>query len=82
MNSDDPLTHHVINGAAVLAAPVSFLAHAPEVVTITVGSLGALWYLVLLTEKFLFYVNKLGVRHPEEPAKDAPDPIPDYHEHK
>lgn len=73
---DHSAAQHGFNAIAISAAPVTIWVHAPEIVTVVAGVLGAVWYLIIITEKILGWINK---EKPEDP--DDPPEIPHSHKH-
>lgn len=51
--SNDAVAHHAANAAAIIFPVASASFSLPEWVTMIVGTLGALWYLVLFGEKIV-----------------------------
>ena len=74
MTNPSSPTIHGMNAIALTAPAATMWAHAPEVVTVIVGGLGCVWYAILITEKILYWVGKHNNAHPDEAAKDAPEP--------
>jgi len=72
-NPNNPIIHGV--NLTVWAVPeTSIAAGMPENLTVVLTALGICWYTIILVEKILYWMGKHKKEHPEESAKDAPEP--------
>lgn len=80
----NPTIHHGINAAVVAAPVVSWWAQFPEHVTLVVGCLAAIYYMMVIVEKASTWYRKfkqlrqsahrVGTKLQEERHGDAPPP--------